>query len=142
MMHTILEFKGNYRFLSNFYQCRFVWNNILWHSTEAAYQAAKTTSMQDWLYIRTLHPGDAKRYGRNLKLRSDWENIKHEVMLQIVREKFKQNPGLLKWLKGTGTSELQEGNNWGDHIWGICPPGSGNGENYLGRILMHVRGEL
>jgi len=141
-MHKILEFKGNYRFLSNFYQCRFVWNTVLWHSSEAAYQASKSNNFQDWLYIRTLNPGEAKRYGKHITLRPDWEQVKYSMMWNIVREKFKQNPDLLKWPKATGTSELEEGNNWGDRIWGICPPGSHNGDNYLGKILMQVRNEL
>ena len=47
-----------------------------------------------------------------------------------------------KALLATGSAELQEGNDWGDVYWGVCPPLSGRGQNYLGRILMKVRAEL
>ena len=34
---------------------------------------------------------------------------------------------------------LEEGNNWGDKVWGTV---NGEGENNLGKILMRVRKEL
>ena len=32
-----------------------------------------------------LSPKDAKRRGRNVKLRSDWEDVKDDIMEEIVR---------------------------------------------------------
>ena len=60
-------------------------------------------------------------------------------MLNLVRAKFKQNPGLAEKLLNTGERELVEGNQWGDTFWGVC---SGKGENVLGKILMQVRLEI
>ncbi len=45
-------------------------------------------------------------------------------------------------LVATGQEELVEGNDWEDRFWGVDPPGSNNGENNLGKILMRVRNEL
>lgn len=86
-----------------------------------------------------LPPNLAKRKGRNVQLRNDWEEVKEQYMYEIVLAKFKQNRDLKKRLLATGTSELIEGNTWGDVIWGMC---KGQGENKLGKILMRIRNEL
>ena len=61
------------------------------------------------------------------------------VMYEICKAKFRQNPDLAERLISTSDFELIEGNNWGDHIWGVC---DGYGENRLGKILMRIREEL
>ena len=60
-------------------------------------------------------------------------------MYEIVLAKFTQNPDLKKKLLATGDEHLEEGNTWGDTIWGTV---DGVGENRLGKILMRVRDEL
>lgn len=142
MVSAILEFKDEFRFLSNFYYCSFTWNGFNWSSSEAAYQAAKSLDYSDWIYISQLSPSQSKKYGKQIKLREDWETIKYKIMYQIVYSKFSQNELLKSRLKSTKNAILEEGNNWGDKIWGVCPPGSGIGQNALGNILMLVRGEL
>jgi ribA/ribD-fused uncharacterized protein len=84
-------------------------------------------------------PGKAKRAGRNLQLRHDWEKVKYDVMLDIVFAKFYQHPELAAKLLATGDAELIEGNWWNDTTWGVC---NGVGSNWLGRILMMVRARL
>ena len=42
-------------------------------------------------------------------------------------------------LLATGDAQLEEGNTWGDRIWGVY---QGQGDNRLGKILMKVREEL
>lgn len=135
----ITEFKGNWAFLSNFHLCCFMWNGFNWSHSEGAYQAAKSLDVKDWIAIQRMTPGQSKRYGQKIKLRSDWEEIKDNIMLQIVFAKFSQNKDLLIKLKETGNLELQEGNTWHDRYWGIYPPGSGKGKNKLGLALMQVR---
>jgi ribA/ribD-fused uncharacterized protein len=84
-------------------------------------------------------PGTAKRLGRAVSLRTDWETIKFAVMENLLRQKF-ANPALRWQLLATGSATLHEGNSWGDRIWGECPLGVG--ENHLGRLLMKIRDEL
>lgn len=140
---VITEFIGEYHFLSNFHPAPFVWDNIMWKNSEAAYQAAKSADRGVQLRIASLAtPGEAKRVGRLIEMRPDWEEIKLGMMYDIVLEKFKQNPDLLKKLLDTGDAQLVEGNNWHDTFWGVCPPESDNGKNHLGRILMKIRKEL
>ena len=85
------------------------------------------------------NPSEAKRLGRRVRLRSDWEQVKYDVMLDVVRAKFNQHPDLAQKLLATGDEELVEGNDWGDTYWGVC---NGRGKNMLGKILMRVRAEL
>ena len=82
-----------------------------------------------------LSGGRAKRLGR-VELRSDWEEVKIEVMREVLRCKFSQNPDLKAKLIATGDAELIEGNNWNDRFWGVC---RGVGQNHLGRLLMELR---
>lgn len=141
--HVIGEFFGEYRFLSNFAQSRIVWRGLSWPTVEHAYQAAKSTDPAVQEQIRQLAtPGFAKRAGKIVQLRPDWEDVKVSIMTELVWLKFTQNPHLAAKLLNTGDAILEEGNTWNDRFWGICPPRSGIGENYLGWILMVVRDRL
>jgi N-glycosidase YbiA len=137
---TIDRFSGEYRFLSNFWPCEIKYEGKTYPSTEHAYQAAKTLDIKERNKIRDAKtPGDAKRLGRKITLRSDWESVKLQVMENLVRQKFFDNPKLGKKLIDTGEQELIEGNTWGDKVWGQV---NGVGQNHLGKILMKVRQSL
>jgi ribA/ribD-fused uncharacterized protein len=94
-------------------------------------------------YIWSLPtPSMAKQVGRRVELRKDWEEIKIDVMTDLILRKFTQNKELKKKLLETGNLELEEGNYWHDNFWGNCYcPKCKNivGENILGIILMEVR---
>jgi len=47
-----------------------------------------------------------------------WEEIKIDIMYQIVLAKFSQNKRLKQDLLSTGKAELVEGNNWGGYFLG------------------------
>lgn len=81
----------------------------------------------------------AKREGYKVKLRENWEDIKIDVMYQIVLAKFSQNEFFKQKLIATGREWLEEGNTWGDRTWGTV---DGVGNNYLGKVLMAVRSVL
>ena len=145
MIDTVIEeFSGEHFFLSNFFPTRILWDGKLWTSSEHIYQAMKSTDPVEQEKIRLLEtPGQAKRAGKKIKcLRADWDIVKFDIMEKIVRAKFIQNPFLKDRLLDTEDSLLEEGNWWGDRIWGISPKGSGQGGNALGQILMKVRSEL
>lgn len=136
-MGTISEFRGEYFFLSNFYHAPVVYDGLRFENNEAAFQAAKCPEQAKMFC--GLNPQDAKRLGRRVPLRPDWEKVKFGIMENICRAKFQRNPALLEKLLQTGDAELVEGNSWGDRIWGVC---RGSGENNLGKILMKLREEL
>ncbi len=137
-MNKINCFDGTeYAFLSNFYKASILYKNKIYPTTEHLFQAMKASTEEDHEKIRNVpNPGSAKRLGRQIKLRSDWERIKDEVMLTACICKFQQHPDLAKKLLDTGDSYLEEGNTWGDQYWGTV---NGVGKNMLGKTLMKVR---
>ncbi len=135
-MSTIDSFHGAYRFLSNFWPAPVVLDGVTYPTVEHAYVAAKTLDTDIRQQIAAIEkPGDVKRFGRKLTLRPDWEEVKLDVMTDLVGQKF-TDPDLRAKLDATGDTDLVEGNTWGDTFWGVC---RGKGENHLGKILMAVR---
>lgn len=132
----INSFQGNYHFLSNFYSCPVTWDGITYQNNEAAFQSAKVLDKNIRQTFANLNPSDAKRKGRHVVLRPDWEDVKYEIMYDIVFAKFSQNDTLKQKLLDTHNQHLEEGNTWGDMVWGTV---HGVGENHLGKILMRVR---
>lgn len=133
------SFKGQYDFLSNFHESPVHYDNVCYPTVEHAFVAAKSTDKdfrKQVLDCRT--PGEAKKIGRKVKLRSDWELIKVKVMNTLLIEKF-QDPDLREKLLATDGFELIEGNWWGDVFWGVC---NGDGKNVLGKLLMKIRQEI
>lgn len=71
---TVIDrFIGPYAFLSNFYPCRVTFNGMTFSSVEAAFQAAKCADPKDRTRFLTLEPAQAKRLGRRVKMRPDWD---------------------------------------------------------------------
>jgi ribA/ribD-fused uncharacterized protein len=141
-MKVIREFRAEYRFLSNFHPASVELDGLEYPTVEHAFQAAKTGDPAQRERIRTLPgPHQAKKAGRALDLRPDWERVKIGVMEELVRRKFTRHAELRELLLATGDQELMEGNRWNDRFWGVDLD-SGEGENHLGKILMKVRREL
>jgi ribA/ribD-fused uncharacterized protein len=136
---AIDSFSGKYRFLSNFYSIDVGYEGVIYPSVEHAYQAAKTLNVGLRSAIRMAgNPGAAKKMGQAVLLRPEWEDVKVEIMAELLARKF-AHPGLRASLLATGDEELIEGNTWGDTVWGVC---NGVGTNYLGRLLMDLRATL
>ena len=135
----INNFKGKYYFLSNFYSAQVMYEGLLYKNNEFAFQSAKVKDLERRKQFCELDPSVAKRKGRNVLLRQDWENVKDEIMYQCVKDKFTRNLDLKQKLLDTDDEELIESNTWNDTYWGIC---KGRGKNMLGKILMRVREEL
>lgn len=144
-METISTFKGKYGFLSNFstLEIPIQHNSISYPTVEHFYQAMKSLSILERMTISNLpHAGGAKKHGRNVHLRSDWEEVKVPVMRFGLLLKFAANHELKIQLLNTWESVLIEGNYWHDNIWGNCMcPKCVNipGLNILGYLLMETR---
>ena len=138
-------FEDKYAFLSNFYEFPIEFEGITYPTNEHFFQAMKTFSIDERKAIAGKEtPGQAKRMGRHVQLRPDWEEIKADVMLIGLRLKFKDT-ALEPLLLATGTEWLKEGNWWHDNTWGDCCCEKCihiNGKNLLGRLLMQVRAEI
>lgn len=142
----IIEFEDEYAFLSNFYHSPFIHDGITYPTNEHFFQAMKTLDIDERKAIAAADtPGKAKRMGRNVKLRPDWERIKVSVMELGLRLKFLQHPDLAQKLIETGDEELIEGNWWCDQTWGSCSCPDHirtPGRNLLGMLLMELRKEF
>lgn len=147
---TIDRFVDEFFFLSNFYICDIeiteyatgepdgpvVFRN--YKSVEHAYQAMKTDDINLRRSIASAKsPGDAKRLGRKLKLKYNWEFEKNDVMMSLLIIKFTNiDNDLLNKLIATRGFNLVEGNTWNDTYWGMY---NGSGKNILGKMLMFLR---
>ncbi len=141
---VIDKFDGQYAFLSNFYESPITDGTSIFPTVEHYFQAAKTDTMPEYLDISQAEtPGLAKRIGRQTHLRSGWESVKVQVMLDALRKKF-AIPELREKLLATGDADLIEGTTWHDNYWGICTCDkcSGKGINMLGKLLRQVREEI
>ena len=132
-------FIGKYYFLRNFYEATVTYKGITYNNNEAAFQAQKVNKEEEQKTFSSLNPSDAKKKGRSVTLRKDWESIKDTCMYEICFAKFSQNEELKQKLLATNDEHLEEGNTWGDKIWGTV---NGEGENRLGKILMRIREEM
>lgn len=135
----INHFRDEHYFLSNFYESPMIYDGIQYQNAEAAFQAQKCAIRADRCAFSNLNATEAKKLGRLVSLRSDWESVKVNIMRDVVRAKFLENPELSQRLLATSGEYLEEGNTWGDRVWGTV---NGSGANLLGQILMEVREEL
>lgn len=139
MLNAIFTFRGEYAFLSNFYASPVKAGTIVFPTVEHAYQACKTKVFAERVRISQLPtPVEAKRQGRLVTIRPDWEEVKIKAMRYLLAQKF-QIPALRAKLLATGNKTIYHENYWGDVFWGICKD---KGENHLGIILMEIREEL
>ena len=135
------SFRGDYDFLSNFYEAVINYQGIQYLNNESAFQAQKCLDESEKIEFSCLSAAKAKRKGRQIALRPDWEQVKVPIMEEIVRAKFSQNPQLAAKLIATADRKIVEGNTWNDTFWGV-DVATGKGENHLGEILMKIREEL
>lgn len=135
----INEFRGEYYFLSNFYDFPVKYHGLTYLNAESTFQAQKTLNENIKESFCCLNPSQAKKKGRYVKLRNDWEQVKDQIMYEIVFNKFAYDAVMRQRLLNTENEYLEEGNSWNDCYWGVC---RGRGKNKLGKILMRVRNEL
>lgn len=141
MASTIQSFRGKHFFLSNFYPCNVEINGETYQTAEHYYQSQKATSDVVRKAIATVPDAKmAKKLGRNIVIRPDWDDVKDDVMLTALRAKF-SIPELAKMLVDTGNAIIEESNSWGDTYWGIDSD-TGKGQNKLGKMLMRIRDEI
>lgn len=130
-----MKMRDEYWFLSNMYPCKITYNGHTYECIESAFHAQKDPSRAS--EFEGLDGRAAKRLGRQVNLRSDWNTARLQIMEEILRIKFR-NPYLAKKLKAV-TEPIVEENTWNDTFWGVC---NGVGENHLGILLEKIKNEL
>lgn len=120
-----------------------IYDGETYRTPEHFYQAMKTTSKNRRAEIAaTPKPGSAKRLGREVAIRKDWEDVKYGVMMYAQLWRFREGSPARDVLMNV-EGDIVEWNNWHDRIWGkcVCEECGGEGGNLLGRILMRIRDE-
>ena len=146
-MNVIDSFTGDNIIYSNFYPVIVYLEGIAFSTVEHAFQASKSTEHFFRKLISAL-PADkaglAKKRGRTIKLRPNWDEIKINIMLELLCQKFNQEPFKTKLLS-TEDAEIIEGNTWDDNFWGDCTCYECRGiegQNWLGILIMDVRSQI
>lgn len=136
--------------LSNFSAFNLQWKGELFPTSEAAYHFEKfwvPPALDDQrLHVReqiraapSAHEA-FKIAERNQHLkRPDWNEVRVDVMRDILRAKAQQHEYVHRKLLDTGERILVE-DSWRDDFWGWGP--NRNGQNMLGKLWMEVRADL
>lgn len=145
MKKIIDKFADEEFFLSNYYPCELNYKGKVYKTLEHAYQSFKSEDELEQEWIRNMDtPGKAKKRGQKVHMRKDWDIVKFDIMLDLLRIKF-SDPVLAEKLINTKGYFLVEGNYWHDQIFGNCTCQkcrNTEGENRLGKMLMQIREEL
>lgn len=113
-----------------------------WPTTEHYFQAMKfagTPHEEEVRLASTARKAADMGRDRSRPLRSDWEQVKDDVMYKALVAKFTQYFGLSQVLLWTGNATLIE-HTENDRYWG--DGGDGSGKNMLGVLLMRVRDSI
>ena len=147
---------SEYHELCNFYRCNIEYKGISYNSVEQAYQHSKAVFFGDHrassLILRSRCPTEIKALGRAIVgfEATRWDGAREKLMLEIIHQKFAQNPELKQKLCDTGTIHLAEATR-SDDFFGtglsITHPsclqrGNWPGKNKLGEMLMDTRRDL
>lgn len=131
--------RDQYGCFSNFSAHGFELDGLYWTTSEHYFQAQKFVGTPHLEQIRAAKlPRDAAKMGRDRKrpLRSDWEQVKDDIMRKAVLKKFETHSDIREVLLATNDEAIVE-NAASDYYWGCGKDGSG--KNMLGKILREVR---
>ena len=134
----ITRFKDEYAFLALSFPSPVEYEGVVYPSAEAALYAARCAEESDRArFLRGTNPAAT---AAKCAPRADWAENRGDVLEEIVRAKFEQQPGLAAQLLATGDARLIAGG-MKDLLFGVdlytC-----RGDNLLGRVLMAIREEM
>ena len=144
-------------YLSNFYPVKFTIENREFVSSEQTFMYYKCLVFdrdnKELLsnILQESNPNKIKKMGRQVRNFDEktWNEVKYNIMVRCIREKFLQNEDIKKKLIETYPKHLYEASKW-DKIWGIgydketairTNPNN-YGQNLLGKALMKIRDEF
>lgn len=145
----VFFYEQDFYVLSNFSAFTIQWKGLRFDTSEAVYHWEKfnnpdlTPYERDVLESIRLAPSahEAFKIGQEHKRlrRPDWDNVKVDIMRQILRAKAEQHEYVYRKLLATGDRDLVE-NSWRDDYWGWGP--NRDGQNMLGKLWMELRDEI
>lgn len=140
----VFFYEQDFYVLSNFSAFQIIWYGWIFPTSEHAYHWEKFKDTDFKIAKRIL---DARSAHEAFKLaekykefrRPDWDDVKREIMKEILIEKVDQHEYVKRKLIDTGDRALVE-DSWRDSVWGWGP--DQKGQNLLGKIWMEIREEL
>lgn len=137
-----MEFRGQYYFLSNYYNSPLsieIGGEMLeFSNAEAAFQACRAVGIAK--DFQGLSASEAKALGKKARkkdVREDWAMVRDSEMERVLAAKFR-NPYLANKLLSV-SSDISFEVQYPDRYWGIY---LGKGQNKLGKALSNVRRNL
>jgi ribA/ribD-fused uncharacterized protein len=140
----VFFYEQDFYVLSNFSAFALFWRGIRFDTSEAAYHwekfpDARAVEVRNAIRFAPSAHEAFKIAERNKALRrSDWDDVKVDFMIQILRAKVSQHEYVMRKLLATGDRELIE-DSWRDDFWGWGP--NRDGKNMLGKLWMEIRAE-
>lgn len=130
--------------LDNFSSFKIKYDGYLYSSVEEAYQALGFRDSAPEIYHEIIncysaHEAQKISYANRNKRRKDWDEIKVNVMEELLRCKIEQNPYVKKKLLETKDYTIVE-DSPKDNFWGWGKDRNGN--NQLGKLWMKLRDEI
>lgn len=139
----VFFYEQDFYVLSNFSAFILQWKGRRFDTSEAAYHWEKfpdAPAVQDLIFDSPSAHEAFKLAERNKHLRRpDWDEVKIDVMREILRAKANQHEYVRRKLLATGDRILVE-DSWRDSYWGWGPNRAG--QNMLGKLWMEVRADL
>ncbi|BCH33180.1 hypothetical protein MesoLjLc_51100 [Mesorhizobium sp. L-8-10] len=139
----VFFYEQDFYVLSNFSSFQVILDGIVFDTSEAAYHFEKfpgSPGLQQKIQLAPSAHEAFKLAERNKHLRRpDWDDVKVDIMRDILRAKVDQHEYVRRKLLATGDRELIE-DSWRDDFWGWGP--NRDGKNMLGRLWMEIRAEL
>jgi len=152
---------GTYGYMSNFYQSKFVDDNVEYNCSEQYFMKKKqelfdpnNVTLANKI-LTNNSPTEIKKFGRQVKNYDEniWNNMRYDIMKNGLRLKFMQNNDIKQKLINTNPKKLYEASPY-DKIWGTGYKAIDTlhfiehneeyklGTNLLGRALEEIRNEL
>lgn len=140
----ICFYEQDYYVLSNFSSFQLRWHGRKFATLEHAYHWEKFVGVTYWAATQIKAAPSAHEAFRLARLfkdkrRPDWDEVKLDVMRELLLAKARQHEYVRRKLLATGERELVE-NSWRDDFWGWGP--NRDGQNMLGKLWMDVRSHL
>jgi ribA/ribD-fused uncharacterized protein len=139
-------YEQDFYVLSNFSSFQVKLGGISHQTSEHAYHYYKFNSNASTFYIAELirkakSAHDAFQIAANHKnvRYPEWDGVKEDYMMNILRAKVDQHEYVRRKLLETGDRILVE-NSWRDAVWGFGP--NRDGQNLLGKCWMKIREEI
>ena len=136
----VFFYEQDFYVLSNFSAFSIHWKGRRFDTSEHVYHWEKFPEASIHRHLIEFAPSAHEAFKiaeRNKQFRrSDWDDVKVDIMKRILIEKVRQHEYVRVKLLQTGDRELIE-DSWRDPFWGWGP--NKDGENRLGKLWMEVR---